>query len=131
MPNIKSLLEAKKLLFLAILYSCVISILFLFPNQDLPTMAFSGIDKIIHSLIHFVLINLWLFFLYFKIGPALKIKWILILLLSVVLYGIIIEILQDLFTVSREADIFDVAANFTGSLIGIFFFKSIKKYLNT
>jgi len=50
-------------------------------------------------------------------------------MLSVLLYGIIIEILQGLLTISRSADIFDVAANLIGSLIGIYFFKSIKNKL--
>ena len=129
MPHIKRLLEAKNLLFLAILYSGVISILFFVPSQKLPNITFSGTDKIIHSLVHFVLINLWLFYIYFKNRYTIQAKWILILLLSMLLYGIVIEILQDLFTVSRKADLFDVAANFTGSLLGIFFFKSIKKFL--
>ena len=131
MPHIKRLLRAKNLLILAVLYSCVISVLFFLSNPTLPKIEFSGIDKIVHSLIHFILINLWLLFIYFKNGFLLKTRWILILLLSVLLYGIVIEILQDQFTVSRKADIFDVAANFTGSLLGIFFFKNIKKYLNT
>ncbi len=57
-------------------------------------------------------------------------KWVLILLFSILLYGIIIEILQGLFTASRNADILDVAANFGGSLLGIFFFRSIKHKFN-
>ncbi|QQX77906.1 MULTISPECIES: VanZ family protein [Aequorivita] len=96
----------------------------------MPKIEFSGIDKIVHSTIHFILINLWLLFIYFKNGFLIKTRWILILLFSILLYGIVIEILQDQFTVSRKADILDVAANFTGSLLGIFFFKNIKKYLN-
>jgi len=130
MPHIKRLLRAKNLLILAVLYSCVISVLFFVSNPTLPKIEFSGIDKIVHSTIHFILINLWLLFIYFKNGFLIKTRWILILLFSILLYGIVIEILQDQFTVSRKADILDVAANFTGSLLGIFFFKNIKKYLN-
>lgn len=58
-------------------------------------------------------------------------KWMLTVLLSVLLYGIIIEILQGLLTISRSADIFDVAANLIGSLIGIYFFKSVKNKFKT
>ncbi|MCB0464180.1 MAG: VanZ family protein, partial [Aequorivita sp.] len=72
-----------------------------------------------------------LFFLYKKNNFQLNNKKILILLLSVLLYGIIVEILQGLLTISRSADIFDVAANLLGSLIGIYFFKSIKNKLKT
>ncbi len=56
-------------------------------------------------------------------------KWIPILLLSILLYGIIIEIFQGLFTVSRSADILDVVSNLLGSLLGIFFFKIVKQKL--
>lgn len=49
----------------------------------------------------------------------------LVLLLSVLLYGIIIEIFQGLSTTYRNADIWDVVANLIGSLIGIYFFKSV------
>ncbi len=58
-------------------------------------------------------------------------KLVLMLLLTILAYGIIVEILQGLLTVSRSADIFDVLANLTGSLFGIFFFNSIKKKLKS
>ncbi len=131
MPHIKNLLADKPLLLIAIFYSCFISVLFFIPSQDLPKVHFSALDKIVHSLIYFILVNLWMLYLYIKNDFQFNNKWILILLLSVLLYGIIIEILQGLLTISRSADIFDVAANFIGSLIGIFFFKNIKNKLKT
>lgn len=70
-------------------------------------------------------------YLYIKNDFQFNDKWILILLLSVLLYGIIIEILQGLLTISRSADILDVAANLIGSLIGIYFFKNIKNKFKT
>jgi VanZ family protein len=131
MPHIKHLLADKPLLLLAILYSCVISVLFFIPSQDLPNVHFSALDKIVHILIYFILVNLWMLYLYLKNGFQFKDKWVLIVVLSVLLYGIIIEILQGLLTISRSADILDVAANLTGSLIGIYFFKSIKNKFKT
>ncbi len=126
MPHIKHLLADKPLLFIAILYSCFISFLFFIPSQNLPNVHFSALDKIVHILIYFILVNLWMLYLYIRNGFQFKNKWGLILLLSVLLYGIIIEILQGLLTISRSADIFDVVANLIGSFIGIYFFKSIK-----
>ncbi|WP_394348860.1 VanZ family protein [Aequorivita antarctica] len=131
MPHIKNLLGDKPLLLIAIFYTCFISVLFFIPSQDLPKVQFSALDKIVHSLIYFILVNLWMLYLYIKNDFQFNNKWILILLLSALLYGIIIEILQGLLTISRSADIFDVAANFIGSLIGIFFFKNIKNKLKT
>ncbi|MCB0453773.1 MAG: VanZ family protein [Aequorivita sp.] len=92
----------------------------------MPNVHFSALDKIVHILIYFILVNLWMLYLYIRNGFQFNNKWSLIILLSVLLYGIIIEILQGLLTISRSADIFDVLANLIGSLIGIYFFKSIK-----
>lgn len=131
MPHIKHLLAGKPLLLIAILYSCLISALFFIPSQDLPKVQISALDKIAHVLIYFILINLWMLYLYIKNDFQFNDKWILILLFSVLLYGIIIEILQGLLTISRSADILDVAANLIGSLIGIYFFKSIKNKFKT
>lgn len=129
MPHIKHLLADKPLLLIAILYSCFISVLFFIPNQDLPKVQISALDKIAHSFIYFILVNVWLLYLYIKNGFQFYNKWALILLLSVLLYGIIIEISQGLLTISRSADIFDVLANLIGSLIGIYFFKLVKNKL--
>ncbi|MDC7999435.1 VanZ family protein [Aequorivita todarodis] len=131
MMPIKHLLADKPLLLIAILYSCLISVLFFIPSQDLPNVQISALDKIIHVFIYFILVNLWMLYLYKKNDFRFNNKWMLTVLLSVLLYGIIIEILQGLLTISRSADIFDVAANLIGSLIGIYFFKSVKNKFKT
>ena len=130
MPHIKNLLGDKTLLVIAVLYSCFISVLFFITGPDLPEIHISEADKIVHVLIYFILINIWLLYFYKKKDCNFNSKLILIVLISILLYGIIIEILQSLFTVSRIADIYDVAANFIGSLLGIFFFRRIKHKLN-
>ena len=126
MPLTKHLLADKRLLFIAIIYSCLITVLFFIPSQDLPKTQLLEADKIVHILVYFILVNLWMLYLYVSNDYHFEKKWIPILLLSILLYGIIIEILQGLLTISRSADIFDVLANLIGSLIGIYFFKSIK-----
>jgi len=129
MKLIKRLLKAKILLFLALLYSVTISVLFFMPTSELPKVRVSGFDKIAHVVIHFILITLWLFYFYVKNGFKLKERSILILFLTLLLFGIIVEILQGQLTTSRGADVFDITANLTGSLLGILFYKSIKKHL--
>lgn len=130
MQHIKRLLGDRSLLFIALCYTCTISVLFFMPSPELPKIQISGADKIIHGFIYFILINMWLLYFYKKMNFRFKAKWVLILLISILLYGIIIEIFQGLFTASRSADIFDIAANFVGSLLGIFFFRSIKHKFN-
>ncbi|MGO3181379.1 MAG: VanZ family protein [Aequorivita sp.] len=89
-----------------------------------------GLDKIVHGTIHFILINLWMLYFYVKNDFRFKVKSVLLLFLSLMLFGIIVEILQGQLTDSRGADIFDIAANLTGSLLGILFFKIAINNLN-
>lgn len=130
MPDIKHLLRAKPLFFIAIAYSIGISILFFIPSTELPRIKIKihGLDKIVHGVIHFILIILWMFYFYVKKEFQFRVKWVLQLFASLLLFGIIVEILQGL-TASRGADLFDIAANLVGSLLGILFFKIIQNNL--
>ena len=115
----------------ALLYTCCITVLFFFPNQELPKTRFPAADKIVHMLVYFVLAMLWASYVYIKDRHRLTKSAVGVLLLSLLLYGIIIEIFQGLFTISRSADILDVAANLLGAILGILFFRSVKHKLKT
>lgn len=43
----------------------------------------------------------------------------ILVVFSAFVYGAIIEVCQDQFTTSRKADVYDVVANVTGSIIAI------------
>ena len=128
MPHTKRLLGGKTLLFVALFYSCALSVVFFLPPSELPKVTFSSADKVVHGLVYFILVTLWMAYLYQRNNFQMNTQWIAILFFSILLYGIIIEISQALFTVSRRADIFDLVANVIGSLLGILFFKRIKNY---
>ncbi|MDD3721260.1 MAG: VanZ family protein [Lutibacter sp.] len=81
-------------------------------------------DKILHAFGYCLLTISWL--LAFRPKTYLW-KSIVIVILAVFIYGIIIEILQDVFTYNREADIFDVFANLAGITIAILFFAFVFK----
>ncbi|PKQ44470.1 teicoplanin resistance protein VanZ [Confluentibacter flavum] len=72
-------------------------------------------DKIFHSLSYAVLAFLWFytFFFQFKIS---KTKAILFASVISIIFGIIIEVLQGVFTSTRQADVYDVLANSLGVL---------------
>ncbi len=124
---IKKLSEAKYIVWISVIYTVFITIVFFLPPQKTSPIPFSGADKIIHVLIHFLLIILWLFYIFSKKGLELSRKSRVFVFILVVLYGIIIEIFQHLFTHSRQADLLDVAANIIGSLIGLLLFQNITK----
>lgn len=132
MQLIKRLLKAKPLLYFAILYSIAISFLFFLPSSDFVEVKIPihGLDKIVHGIIHFILILIWSFYFYVKNDFKFSVKWMLPLFLFLMLFGIIVEVLQGELTDSRGEDILDVAANFTGSLLGILLFKLLINNLN-
>lgn len=100
------------------------------PPSDLPKVNLpGGSDKIVHLLIHFLLVGLWQFYLFRKNNSRLLLKQVVFILAGSLLYGIIIELLQGYLTVSRRPDFFDVLANFGGALIGVLFFKKVKHLL--
>lgn len=107
----------------------LITILSLIPLQKLEIKAPNGTDKIVHIIMYFSLSTLLLWsYAYNRPQTA----WIA---LSIILYGIVIELLQQYLPVNRNADIFDVAANTIGLLLGVsvqFILKRAeKKYCNS
>jgi VanZ family protein len=80
-----------------------------------------NIDKFYHSLAYFTLSFCWLFSFYKK--PKLK----NIIVISCIIYGIIIEVLQDTVTLYRTGDFRDVLANTVGIVLGLFVYNQILK----
>lgn len=125
----KHLLGPKAFLFAALAYTLFIFIAFLLPTTNIPRVEVHFADKIVHIALHAGLVFLWL--LYFikqkKTLPAVFIGFVCAACIG---FGILIEALQQVLTVSREADFFDVVANLVGSCIGISLFMLFKKRLN-
>jgi len=110
----------KFLLFIIALFWTLIVLYFCLENSsNLPVIQVENLDKWIHSFFHFVFTLVW--FLFFR--KQYQFQSILKLLIFAFLFsfflGILIELLQQTFTTTRKADIFDVIANSVGSLLGI------------
>ncbi len=69
---------------------------------------------------------LWGFYFWMKINK-LGLKSIRNIVIISFCYGILIEILQELFTTTRHADLKDVVANCTGAFLAFGVFVFIKK----
>ena len=130
MKLIKKLLELKSLLFLGLFYTTFITIAFLLPISELPRDKIFN-DKLIHAILYIILSIVWLsyYFVYYKNRFNLKI--LLWVLFACLIYGIIIEIIQQLLIASRQADIVDVFANTLGTLIGALVFWNVKNRIKT
>jgi hypothetical protein len=87
--------------------------------QTVSTPSFT--DKIVHFSMYFILNYLFL-----------KSRSVNNYLFSsiLILYGIIIEVLQELFTVSRHFDIYDIFANSFGVIVALMLFLFLKQKKN-
>ena len=122
------LVHKKRYLFVALIWTIIIAVLCLEPTSNLPSIKVVGIDKIVHISFHFIFTLLW--FLFFFAND--KSKNITncgkkAFFLSV-LYGIFIEIAQQIFTTTRQADVLDVIANTTGAILAIVFISLLNRY---
>ena len=82
-------------------------------------VSYSNIDKFYHLFAYFTLSFCWLFSFYKK--PTLK----YIIVIACIIYGIIIEVLQDTLTLYRTGDFKDVLANTLGIVLGLLVFNQI------
>ncbi len=117
--RIKSLLKDN---ILAIAISITITIAYLsLINLSQTNITFKSSDKLHHLLAYFFLSVSWLASFYKK--PILKYR----IVLACIIYGIIIEVLQETLTMYRTADYKDVLANTIGILLGLIVFNQILK----
>jgi VanZ family protein len=127
---IKNLLAHSKLWFaLAVLWTINVTLLCLVSMKKLPSFGVSGLDKYVHFTFHFIFVILWLF--YANAKQRIENKTALKVVLCSLFFGITIEILQELLTATRKADIHDVFANtlgaITAAIVFVFFHKLTKK----
>ena len=92
---------------------------------ELPAIHF--FDKFLHFSAYFLLTLSWLIAFINKLTQQRK---VIIIVVTVFIYGIIIEVLQGALTTYRQADLFDMFANLIGIVIAWLFFTFLflKKY---
>jgi len=116
-------LSERKFLYFAFFWSIFIGYICLITIKKTPVLVSIPFkDKIVHFLFYFILFYLW--------KKALNVKEIknqIKIVFVVVLYGIIIEVFQGIFTSDRHADIFDVLANTLGAVSAFVFLRFVNK----
>jgi VanZ family protein len=103
---------------LAIGWTFLILVLCLVKFNKLPAVQVSGADKYVHFTFHFTFTLLWGFYNRLRLGQWVLKSSLIIVCLSIV-YGILIEILQETLTKTRKADVMDVAANAAGAITAL------------
>ncbi len=115
----------------ALFWSAIIIFVCLIKSSDLPQIAVPYVDKAMHAGLHFVFTLLWFFYFKSKIGSLKNLKLLLISLVLSIFFGIAIELMQKFFTVTRNADLFDVIANLFGASMAVLLIIFINKYKRT
>ncbi len=128
---IKWLSEAKNIAPFAILFTFLITVIFLLPANDVSIVNVPYLDKLFHVLIHWMLCFIWLWYFLIADNYHIFTKNVFVVLTLCFSYGILIEALQHWFTQSRRFDLFDIIANGIGCLIGLLSFLIIRKKLST
>lgn len=86
------------------------------PLKDIKPITFTYVDKIAHFGVFLVLTNL------FHLAYRIQTVWIWVLLS---LYGLSIEILQEILAIGRTFDWYDWVFDMLGILIGMFIYKKL------
>jgi len=127
--RIKNLLVPKYLLFLvALFWTGIVSYFCLVSSNEIPTVDIPGIDKCVHIVFHFALTFFWFLFFSKQLQINTIFKPLIFAVLFSFVFGIGIEISQELFTTTRSADILDVLANTTGEIIAVIIISICNKH---
>lgn len=121
-------MRKKFFLFSAIIWSGLIIYLCLKNSNELKQIEISNFDKLIHFVFHFVFTVLWFLYLKKKFFNSNKFSLLKYSILFSIIFGIAIELMQQYFTTTRTADVFDILANLLGALIAAFLIVLINAY---
>lgn len=113
-------------LLISILYTLTLSALSLIKINDVVKELPSFNDKAAHAFAHFIFVILWFVVFHYKFSFKYN-KAISFAAILSFTYGILIEFLQGLITLSRQSDFKDVFGNVLGMVFAILFLISIKK----
>lgn len=129
---IKKFWEFRHLLSICVVYTVLVSVAFLYPFKGTNTVNFIlPIDKLIHVLIYLFLSFLWISYSNRVTNYKKTLKTISKIMILCFFYGIIIEVIQELFIPLRKADLFDVSANMIGAFSGALLFWNVKNRIKS
>lgn len=103
---------------LAVSWTFLILFLCLISFNNVPDVKISGADKYVHFTFYFGFVSLWS--LYFKSRQRFSNAILLKVFCAAVVYGILIEFAQSIFTQTRKGDVLDVLANTVGAATAVF-----------
>jgi VanZ family protein len=113
---------------ITILYSIALTVVCLIDLNGVIEVKISSGDKIFHSLSYVVLTFLWYYTLYYNLKFN-KGKSLIYAVVISIIFGIVIEVLQETVTTYRSSDIIDVFANSIGAILASVVIAIKNKYI--
>lgn len=125
----KNLLVPKQIYFFAALFWSGLILYFCLKNaNEIKQIEIPNFDKLIHVVFHFVFTTLWFLYLKKKLVGLNNFQLLSFSLIGSFVFGIAIELMQQFFTTTRNADIFDVLANLLGAFLALLSIFLLNKY---
>ena len=109
-----------KYLIIAVGYTLWLTAVSLTPLEGIELPSFRLADKIVHFFLYFFFVLVWLKALSFF---SYHLPYLLII---AVLWGIIIEFLQEFYIPTRSGDVYDALANTLGAFTAVVFYRYYK-----
>lgn len=122
---INLILNSKLLLAFAIFSTLMIAYLSLTDISDLPNLEVKNEDKFYHMIAYFILNTVWLLAL--SSNAFGRLKFHIFISIGIIIFGIIIELLQDILTDYRTFDLYDILANSLGVILSFICFEFFQK----
>jgi len=111
----------KYLLFVvALLWTWIVSYFCLVSSNEIPVINIQNLDKCIHTFFHLVFTFVWFLFFSKQLKLDIIFKPLMFSVVFSFVFGITIEVLQNLITTTRNAEAFDIVANMVGSILAVF-----------
>lgn len=115
-------------LYSALFWSGTILFLCLMKSSDIPQINMPNLDKVIHVFFHFVFTVLWFLFFKKKLNSSNSFRSLAISFVFSFFFGIVIEMMQQFFTTTREGDILDIVANLFGAALAVIAIVLLNKF---
>lgn len=103
----------------ALFWTAFITFFCLIKSSSIPTIEFPFLDKLVHAFFYFVFTIVWFLFIKMNFRFSTLNKPLAYSALFSFAFGVFIEIMQQYYTTTRQADILDVVFNVIGSLLSI------------
>ena len=85
--------------------------------KNIPAINIPYLDKVIHAVFHFVFTILWFLYLKKRFISSNNVQLLFFTIFGSFILGIAIELMQQYFTTTRNADVFDILANLFGAFL--------------